>query len=299
MREPSISTQYRHVSLLSLLVSGSILIMLCSHIDVHAVWQSFHLMPFRWIGVALVLSSLSLLLRTLRWQIILQHTTSPWRLRQLFPLVLAGVSLSLCLPSGFGEMGRAYYGAKQLGSSIEMWSSTIMDKWIGLLGAVLLGVWASLMTQQRGYLIIALIGLGLLGVSAWIMHGKYPLNGRMMSEARRTFWIHFALPWPIFSHALALSLLGWIVSYGQFFILMQAVTKSITVWQIYAVAPLLTLASFMPGTVAGIGSREAAAMTLLQGYGGTPVEILAACLWFSLTAVVLPGLLGIIVIARR
>lgn len=295
----------RALLLLSIAASGAVLMILVSRFNPRMVIESIRLINGWWIGAALLISLLALLVRTMRWRVFLNVSAQRWSLRQLFPITLAGVSLSLLVPGSVGEIARAYYGGQRFGHRMAMLSSSIMDKWIGLVGVVLLGFWASLSLREYRLAFTAgllLVGLVLCGLAlrwaprAWLEY----LERRVLKRqgVLVVFQAQCRFPASVLAASLGLSVLSWLLTYFQLFLLFSGMSSMLSLGHIYTAAPLLTLASLMPLTWAGIGSREMVAVGLFQGMGVSPPVTIAACLLFNLTAIIIPALVGLFAIAR-
>jgi uncharacterized membrane protein YbhN (UPF0104 family) len=275
-------------TIISLLVSFGVLGILLSRVGSDQVWAALERINPLWLIGALAVSGLAVLIRTLRWQLILNRMTDQtWSIRTLLPLTLTGISLSLVIPAGMGEVGRAYFGVIHYGHREAMISSSLLDKWVGVLGAMVLGLFASLIGGYAQLAWIALAAVILLTAAAGLIW-TLPMKRWVCFRDQ----IHLSM-----SHLFVLlffSIGGWLATYLQLFLLYLGLGASIGISKVYGASSLLTLSNFVPFTWAGMGARDVTATLLFQEMGIAANTTVAACLLFNVTAILLPASLGAI-----
>ena len=274
--------------LLSVGISAVVIALLIRRFNAQEIWISLKQIPLLWLAAAVLLSFAGILIRTLRWKLFLREAKGEWSLRELFPVTLAGVSLGVVTPGGVGEVGRAYFAGKVMGDSTVMFTTSLLDKWAGLMGAFLLGFWASVMTGSKTFVAVASVGLVLLTV----------LYGILQNSPFKWFDLKCRPRWGVLAVCLVLAVAGWLITYFQLFLMYRGLQAPLSLKGVYTVGPLLTVASLVPLTFSGIGSRDLMAVTLFQGMGVAAKISVAACLLFNVTAVIIPALCGAVVIVR-
>ena len=290
-------------ALLSLGVSATLVTLLIVRFKASAVLCCVQSVSSEWILAAIGVSFASVLVRVLRWKLLLARSKNDWSLRQLFPITLTGYLFSLISPGGMGEIGRAYYAKRRFGHGMEMLSSSVLDKWSGLTGAFVLGLWASLAAGETLFAVVAFLGvvvllIALLALQRFHMLGIQPLIDRMTKRPGLValFQVQCRPRNPVLIGCLMLAVLGWLLTYFQLFLMYQGLAAPLRLRDVYTVGPLLTLVSLVPVGWGGIGSRDVAAVVLFQKMGIAAHTTVAACLLFNLTAVIIPALFGALVV---
>ncbi|MDD4588296.1 MAG: lysylphosphatidylglycerol synthase transmembrane domain-containing protein [Heliobacteriaceae bacterium] len=94
-----------------LTVSGVFLWWLFQRFDHHDLWQTLVSLNPYFLGLAVIAYSLSFVVRTLRWQVILGGRTIP--APAILKALLVGCCINGTLPCRLGEIGRAWYLGKK------------------------------------------------------------------------------------------------------------------------------------------------------------------------------------------
>lgn len=279
---------------LKLLVSGALLYLVLSRAGFDKVLGllrgidplSFVLAVLLYIGSQFVAS--------IRWKLLLGSRLG---LRRLFPLYLLGSFFSRFLPGLVGgDAVKAYYLYKETGEGTQALSSVFMDRYIG-------------------FIVLMLMGLA-----------AFPFGLRYFKGS----WIEWLLPLVIFCFiVLSIIFFGFRLGrrikflndfYGYFHsyrrqkgvmaraFLLSAVIQGATILSVYILAlglgqriPLVTLFIFvpiiitlasLPVSISGVGIREGAFVVLLGSIGVRPDAAIALSFaWFlSITAGGLAGL---------
>jgi uncharacterized protein (TIRG00374 family) len=276
----------------------------------------FHLMPVL-LGLLPALMLLSLLsygLRYARWHYLLRRCGHRLDPRQGFPAYLAGFAFT-ATPGKAGELLRIRY-FQPLGIAADLTIATfVFERALDLI--VILAL-ASMAAAHFGLFPLlaafVLVFLGLLVVaarhtktvfriSAWLHHHQWPATagllrvlGQGLSQAGRWLTARDLLV------SCALGAAAWLLTSMAFMALLQAldipVARSMAL-AIYPMAMLAGAASMIPG---GLGSTEAAIITMLHALGvELPTATLAAVgirlasLWFA----IIIGLLCIMLLEHR
>ncbi|MBW1880200.1 MAG: flippase-like domain-containing protein, partial [Deltaproteobacteria bacterium] len=99
----------------------------------------------------------------------------------------------------------------------------------------------------------------------------------------------------------ALSLLAWVGALGLVWGLFLVFSADLAPLSIAALWPLAIFVGMLPLTVAGMGTRDAAFLSLLALTGTTPVDdarVLAVTFGYSVVATVVPAVVGLPLMLR-
>lgn len=219
----------------------------------------------------------------------------------------SGIFLGSVTPGRLGDLGKALYLRQERGLSWEKaLAGAVADRLLDLGVMLLLGVWAlwelDLVDAQR--VLWAAIS-GLLLALGWFfaVSTKMAFSRRVVGALRR-----HRLTRLLRGMAVEMAgLLGWsgvwmvaltALAYGLYFtqtyLLAQAQGLPLTPAEVSAAVVLVGLASFLPVSIAGLGTREGL-LILIMGQRGVPGSIEAGVAYstlFLLSCFVLPAVVG-------
>lgn len=217
-------------------------------------------------------------------------------------LTLVGAGAGLFLPGGAGDLFKAALGARTAKFPEKIVAASIVDKLTSLAAVASMGVVGSLITGET---LFALLAAAVLGLSAaplivpvivpWRLVVRV-LGGRdvpsdSLQRAVRT-------PWPVLAPVLAVSFAGWLVTYTVVFSCCRAAGAQVGASYVYAMAPLITLTSLIPISLAGLGLSQVT-MSWLLVRAGVPQPIAISAAFFQLAVNLAPGVVGIVLYAFR
>jgi uncharacterized membrane protein YbhN (UPF0104 family) len=261
--------------------------------------QSFGDLAWPWVILSAALFIAGLVLRTLRWQVLLDGLGVRAPFRRLLELYFAGSFYNSFLPSGFGgdavrmvELSADAPGAAAAGS-------VVVDRLSGLMALFAMAL-VGLPFRPAGFppglarLVAALCVFGLVASVAlldgrairfagrwlpgrWSPSGDGPV-GRFASAVS-------GCGRPAVLTALAISLLFNLLLVGWWYAAAQALGYDLSFTYTLLVVPILSVALLIP-SVGGLGVREALSTILFSGAGLQPAEAVALSLLAYLIIVV-------------
>lgn len=249
-----------------------------------------HLKNADLIGIAAALLGLFVMyaLKAARWHLLVRSTgltPSPadsWRLFNI------GIFLGAITPANMGEMGRAAYlrrSGLHAGTALAL---PLIDRIadVSVMGAV--GIWSvGLLFGWRWSLLAGCSGI--IGTLALV------LLWRRMKGLREREWFAFmrllAQPRSL-AHLLFWTILSWVAYFGWTFVMARSIGIEVDLLVLMATLTLTGILVFIPIAPSGLGTREAAFITLLAPYGVEAPEAVALALlmFFLILASSLPGL---------
>lgn len=253
--------------------------------------------------IILVVLILSIIVRALRWQILMNDGNKGKGISfyNSTKFLLVGAALNIIMPAGTGDIAKSYFGYKWTGVKEKMLAISLFDKVIAISSIAFLGVFSVIQTGNYWFLLAVMASVGPF-VGLYLL--KYYSNRGLLKKlldylTTRLKRLDFSniLPHLNFSFGLmtssfALSLLGWITTYLLLFYCFEMVGFPTDIYHVMVMAPILTLARLFPFTFNGLGSDEALIVLLFSQNGDGKESILIAALLFRLITMILPAIFG-------
>ena len=299
MRKPNVEL------LIRVLVSVAIFVLLFRYFDVSTFSRSLtdlRLFPFL---IALLCMPVGVLVRAVRWRIILADGGVAVSVADTFSLSLVGIALDILAPAGAGEFGKTYFGYRWLGVKEEMLGSVVIDKVIALLSLFLLGAVSSLV---YGYMTFFFVSIGCTVVLVLLAAFPRVIPFRLLRSVINRIAGSMLRDEPILRSAslslrtILLSILvsfgGWLLTFVQWYLVCEAFGSAVAFLHLLSVAPLLILARLFPLAISGLGTQEAAAAYLFGLAGVEPTIAVTVSLAMRIVNAVVPGAVGAAFVVR-
>jgi uncharacterized membrane protein YbhN (UPF0104 family) len=248
---------------------------------------------------ALALTIPFLLLKALRWHLMLRAAAVEATFGEELLSLVGGMGLALVTPARLGELARVAYLRDP--QKLKIGGLVMIDKAFDVLvlcGLSVAGAWA-LLGPPAGVAFFLAAAAGLLVIFHPVHLARFlraaferlPL-GRKLGQVWESL---DCLSLPSTLTFLALTVLSFAVVLLQFGIILlswHASSPNI----VFLTFPLVVLTNVLPITVGGLGVREGAAAALMAHYGVPAADAaLAAFLMFALNTA-LPGLVGAVLL---
>lgn len=264
-------------------------------IDFYSVVEVLsHANPF-YLLIALLLLSIIILIGIKRWQIILNAMDYPIPYRKCFTVVMGALPLTSITPSKSGDVIKAYYLKDEIPISKTI-GSVLTERVFDIFTLVFFSLIGMIFCQKFEYAGIALIAL--LGIAAIFFIPHVHLN--VLKEDSWTNKFHNIIlsmktltkDKKAFSSVMLYSFSNWFLSIIQTLIFFYAIGVKIPLLFTLANIPIAIFIGFIPVTLGGMGTRDAAIIFLFSGYA-TPSELLGVGILFSVFRYWLLSLIGI------
>ncbi len=270
---------------LKFVVSAVLLLFLLTQVDLRAVLAALSNVKWAGLWVALALFIAGVFIRSYRWQILLDALDLRVPLRTTTSLYFVGSFFNTVLPSGFGgDVVKAAELAHASGRSGEAVGTVVMDRFLGIVGLLFMGMAALLLAgdwvDQRITWGIGILFTALLA-GFWLLRQRW-----LMSRLSYLIPQRWREPILTFSRALYSGLQGysartlaWAMAVSVLFNLTWVAVNVVLGWSLgidaslahYLVfVPLVSLSLLLP-SVGGLGVRELTYVALF-GLIGVPEE---------------------------
>lgn len=278
------------VSLVSLAVSGALLVSLYSQLDLRAIGDTFRRANLTWLLVALFMIAPITVLRAVRfyWAAPARSIPGPG---EALRLTLVATALNAFLPAKTGDLIKSYFVSTRGGTSAGVALGLIVYE--RLCDVVGLLVWCTMGSLVPHPLVERLpdalwLFFGVLGVTCAVVVLSERVADRWRRATQRLLPGRFkrlhelADGWPDLlatlrgrrAIILAFSVFLWLVHLIQIWMFTIALAAPIPFTVCASLSAVALMAGQVPFTVAGIGARDVALVALLAGY--VPRETAAA-----------------------
>jgi uncharacterized membrane protein YbhN (UPF0104 family) len=264
-------------------------------VDPEKLWTTVqHLSPVNLIG-AMALTIPFLMLKALRWHLLLRAARCRASFGEAFVSLVGGMGVALLTPARVGEITRAVYLSEP--RKLRVAGLVMVDKAYDVIVLALLSAAGAALLVSP----VLALGLGLFGVA-----GVYlALRPRDL----RTFYALVGRRLPLYAKIdkvlagfaefrAGVGALCLLYTLGSFAIVLLQYWIILRAWEpvgmdvVTFCFPLVVLTNVVPLTVAGLGTREEAAILLLKHYHiAASIALTSAFLMFFMNTA-LPGLIG-------
>ena len=258
--------------------------------DMSEFSRVFRNMHLSWFALSLTGVLLVLGIKSLRWNLLLAHEHCVYPKWNSFVAYMASFTIGLITPGRLGEISRLYYVREEAKISFYAGFKTlIVDRifdfamlaWFGTTGMLFFYKVLGDM-NGAGYLLIT----GIAMLAGWSLI-YFVLKGIVKKDTSkiglqfvRESWngmFQPAMLWP-----WLLTLLAYFVFYVANYWIFKSIGIHLSLIDIGFILSLMSLATLIPITLAGFGTREASLVFLLSFYGVSPeVAIVFSLLQFT------------------
>ncbi len=253
------------------------------------------------LAIIILLIPVSIGIRAYRFHYIINGKKKLLRFRDALRITLVGETLNIILPASTGDFAKVYFGYKKHQIKEEMITAALIDKIAGLIGLFIMGTIAAVI---HGYNLLALFfcsGFVVLMIFTfiprlipWLLLNKLLIRIKRsivdVPKLRRSFATSNMLK----VNAILISIAAWTASFALLYAITQLFNLDISILFLLSVAPLITLSRLFPFAWGGLGVQEGVTTYLFSLAGISPSVSIVTSLIFTLTATVIPGLIGLI-----
>ncbi len=283
-------------------VSVALLWLVLQKTSSEALMQSFQTAATRWpyLLFGFVVLGLTVVAAIARWRVLLLSLGSPPRWRFLFGAFMVGAFFNQFLPSTIGgDVVRGWWLRDDLKSGTVSIMVVAVDRFFGVIGLCALGLIAAAVQPDAVHrlpafwIVVGLVGLGCFG--SWMLtrsisvsFGRRLLSVPLLNRAREKAYFAYRglrivsrAPRALVG-AFLLSLVVQALIVAQYLLLAAALGLSINLWELAVLVPIVTLVTWLPLTINGIGLREASLIALAGTFGMGPADAVALSWLFVL-----------------
>lgn len=270
---------------LLVLVGLFLIVVILSSLNLNKVLQLVsNSNPF-WFSLAILTTAVIVVIKGLKWRVLLQEKRKKIRLRECIEAFLKGFFLSLLTPGRTGDFARAVFVRAQMGLLFGL-ATVIVDRLIDIALLLVLALFALAtffwftQTWIVNPLIIVGIGLAMALAVLYVLRPQQQgffrklLLGLAPQKERKKIESHYSelvlevrgigrKPKYLLA-AIGLGILNWLLSVLVALFIAKGIGIEQPVYFFAIVVPLLALIEIIPISVAGLGTREAGAILLFS-----------------------------------
>ena len=263
-----------------------------------------------WIIIAMLINIPQLWFKSTRWQSLLFMQGKTIRNGEAFLLYVSSVYLGVVTPGRLGEFAKAIYLKQERITSVSHgFSSVLVDRLCDLYLLFLLAMAGLVfLTPWAGAEIFGWTGLaGAMGIPAifflsnrtqrffsWIyqkvLASKLPESAKEGAE-QFVKGMQELMTYRIYGAGL-LTLLAWSLFFLQCFLIAKAIGLPITYMEVIPIMAITNIFTFLPVSISGLGTREAALCFLLLPRGISLELILAYSMGVLFVFFIVGGIMG-------
>lgn len=259
------------------------------------LWGTVQRVSVAHLAAAMALTVPFLLLKSMRWYALLRAGRCRATFGEAFVSLIGGMGVALITPARLGEVTRAAYLSEP--RKLRVGALVMVDKIYDVIVLALLSV-AGAALLVGPLLALALGAFGAAGVYLALrprdLRTFYATIGRRLPLYRKidTVLAGFAeFRGAVGALCLLYTLGSFLIVLLQYWIILEAWGKG--GWDVVAFCfPMVVLTNAVPLTVAGLGTREGAAILLLRHYHIAASIAGTSAFLMSFMNTVLPGLIG-------
>ncbi len=279
-----------------------LLVVILAKVNFKEFCQSFQHQNWNLLLLAFLSVPIWILLKTIKWKILLQTSIRGLPILQIMRSVLAGMAIGMITPGKIGELSRAFFIPSENKSSIV--GLVFLDRYIDLLlifflasfGALhFLGVYWCLFAICVGFVGIGiLLALKLITKQHWVYRRSNFIITQLSEMIKAVIGVNFSSLLLLFAVTGSYMLLSIATSYC----LLLSFT-SVPLMAVLNVFPVVLMTNILPITFGNLGIREGATIFLLGTYGVKDEFSLNIALSLFFLHTLVPALLGIILIQKK
>jgi uncharacterized protein (TIRG00374 family) len=295
-------------------VSLALIVIILRSVDLNVLWGVVRHANLWYLAAAVAVSIVGVLVRGVRWQILLRDQGVPASLREITALWFISFLFTNLLPSGIGgDAIKAYELSRSTGQSAQVISTVLVDRFMGLfalqaiaLAALLFSWW--LIPGQIVILTVVIFGASLL--VGWVVSSKplwsglarhIPLFARFLTiksvHALVTSLQSYSRSALIRAFGVGLLFNGLLISMN--ILLGIALGANLPVAYYMVFVPITSIVLIAPISFAGLGVREGTYVFLFT-QAGLPQEVaLSLALMVYAFGTVFPGVIGGVIYLAR
>jgi len=226
------------------------------------------------------------LIKTIRWHFLMQYAGSKPSLYESWRLYNIGIFLGTVTPAKVGEFGKAAYMQKQGMKLSTALAVSVIDRVADLVAIIVFGIaGAGILFGQQAF-VICLTGVVIGAFVGWMI----------FRSIKKPMWLNdleqLMKPKSI-AAILCLTLIGWFLYFTWAIFIAYSIEIHVDPMILTATFTLTGLISMMPIAPSGLGTRDAALLTLLAPYGITGSHAVALAMLMLVSIIVNSGIGGV------
>lgn len=225
--------------------------------------------------------------KTLRWHILVKKTRLQPTLGESWRLYNIGIFLGMITPAKIGEFGRAAYLKSAGLPALRALGITLLDRSIDVIKITILSMIGLGILFGAQWFFLGTIVFLVMGMMGWtFFHSKY------VPEQTRTILRETILTPSTCSLLITLTLLNWFLYFTWTILIARSIGITVPILTLLATFAITSIIAILPIAPSGLGTRDAALLTLLAPFGVDPSHAIALASLMFVSIVLSSGLGG-------
>lgn len=270
----------------TLAIGPLLLVLILSTLDpaeLFAVFRDAEVAP---LAAAYAVPLPAILLRVLRWRILMGSLAGRWRASELVAIYARSIAIGVLTPGRLGELSRGALVARRGGGwGPALWSA-LVDRlsdlvFLALLAAGAAALYAApsagdalLLGAVAGGIVAGSAGLWLLGRSGTAARWRRRLLARSGRASDGAGTVERLGPGDALACAV-LTVVSWAVTYAANYLFCLGLGLPVGYLEIAGISAVASLVASLPISIAGAGTRDAALIAMLGPFGVDPAQAVA------------------------
>jgi len=292
----------KFITIIKIIIGLGIFLYLISTIQFSTLVDTFLQIKIIYLFPILFLVFFSILIRSFRWQMILQRLGIKQSIHDLFKYSLIGTFFASITPAKIGDFSKAYYIWKNRKSHVDKsLISVIVDRVFDILTLLFFGLIATIYFPDIFYLFPILLSMivSILVIIILVIFGqKHILNfiskiflRKIKIKSLKKSLSFFKRP-SFINKLFCVTVLNWLTIFFQAEFLILAFNQQINILQSSLLISMVMIITLIPITISGFGTREFATVYFFSLVGiGITTAISFSLLW-TFFGIILPAFIG-------
>lgn len=289
------------------LIGIFIFIYLLSTINLSILADSFRAINPFYLILSLLAIIPAVLIKSFKWLILLDKEDRIPLGKAVFAWV-AGFGAGIITPAKAGDFFRAKFIKARFGKSVL---SVLVDRLSDVFSLFILGIFSVFILFSNDskflnlnylfllFFILFIIGILFLKNEKLVLKFGRPFYRVFIPEKfKKTIGENFSIFYRNFEKLekkkiganLILTFLSWFIVFLQYWFLSVSFGMNLSYFIIALISPILILVQLIPISISGIGTREAASILLLSGFGIAPEQAIAFSIGILLEDFIIGGI---------
>lgn len=285
--------------LIKLLVSGTLLVIIFSKINKESLLDNLKLLNFWYVPIILLLIVANYSLGAVRWKYLLLHDKEDKiRVKYLVYLYFVGAFFNNFMPTSIGgDVYRVYRLGKRLGSTVDAFAATFMERFTGVLALILISIFSLfdlIGWWSAGVLILFIAGFFVGLYLLKIFSKKF----QRLQKIYQSLIIYKGQSKTLIV-AFAISVVIQFIAISTQYCVFLAIGQHPPLLYAFFILPLITLAGFVIPSINGVGVQDALYIKFFSVVGISHALSLSASIVYHLSRLTISLVGGLVYVIGK
>lgn len=255
---------------------------LISKFDSHKIFNLLMKIDLRYFSLALLVTLTFPFLGALRWRTVVKAMGGNIKILPCIRVTFASFSLNVFLPSKAGDLVKAAF-LREHGGFVALAGTVLLERLIDVCILAILSIFGSIYLKQKVILFCAvcILFIVIIGLFTLTRSHRFPIPQKVRVKvddialstkmlAKKPVELTWVIIW---------SVLNWLGTMVETYLIFFALGYRVPFITILSILPIAIFVGLLPITISGIGTRDAALISLLVGIVPKPVSLSAGILY--------------------